>query len=257
MHTSISHLVRELFAIGSQTGFIVEHTIALYVFQQPLVRVGSPEDSRRSGRRHFATVLTRRSSDRQRKRNEWMLGDPFNCQVCSRRSICPAPPYAMKGIDDFLRVLALLPHRFYGLVVGVGPDESSLKALASELGIRDRVVFASLLATPLKCYHSADLFLITSHYEPFGLVVLEASACGIPVAGFSARGGLMQLLSQVDAVIVDQRNCRALADAVLDLATPESGTHTSRRAYIEAEYSWDKTAALLAQSYSLTLSQLP
>jgi hypothetical protein len=67
----------------------------------------------------------------------------------------------------------------------------------------------------------------------------------------------MQLLSQVDAVIVDQRNCRALADAVLDLATPESGTHTSRRAYIEAEYSWDKTAALLAQSYSLTLSQLP
>jgi glycosyltransferase involved in cell wall biosynthesis len=160
---------------------------------------------------------------------------------------------AMKGPDDFLRVLALLPREFYGLVAGVGPDESSLKALAVELGIGNRVFFAGLLATTAKCYHAADVLLVTSHYEPFGLIVLEATACGIPVAGFSARGGLMQLLRQVDAVVVDQRNCRALAHAVLRLATSESGTRTLRRAYIEAEYSWDKAAELLAQSYSRAL----
>ena len=134
--------------------------------------------------------------------------------------------------------------------MGVGPDESSLKALAAELGISHRVLFAGLLASPLKCYHAADVLLVTSHYEPFGLVVLEATACNVPVAGFSAHGGVMELLRQVDAVIVHQRDCRKFAAEVIRLAASEiPHSMLTKRAYIEKEYSWDRTTALLSQSY--------
>ena len=166
---------------------------------------------------------------------------------------------AMKGPDDFLRILALLPMGFHGLIAGVGPDEPLLRALAVDLGISNRVVFAGSLATPIKSYHAADVLVMTSHYEPFGLVVLEATACGIPVAGFSARGGVMELLHRLDAIIVKHRNCRELADAVIRLVdeTERQTLRFSRRALIEKEYSWDQSALLLAQSYSRALRRIP
>ena len=165
---------------------------------------------------------------------------------------------AMKGPDDFLRILALLPIGFHGLIAGVGPDEPLLRALAVDLGISNRVVFAGSLAMPIKSYHAANMLVMTSHYEPFGLVVLEATACGIPVAGFSARGGVMELLHRLDAIIVKHRNCRELADAVIRLVN-ESKANSSvfkARSYREG-YSWDRSALLLAQSYSRALRRIP
>ena len=134
----------------------------------------------------------------------------------------------------------------------------SLMVLADALGIRDRVVFAGLQMTSLKCYHAADALVITSHYEPFGLVVLEATACGVPVAGFSARGGDHgAILDQLGAPVVKHRNCRELADAVVRMAD-ETGRlealRLERRALVEKEYSWDQSAALLARSYERALS---
>ncbi len=163
----------------------------------------------------------------------------------------------MKGPDDFLRMLALLPADFHGLIAGTGPDERSLMVLVDALGIRDRVVFTGLQMTSLKCYHAADALVMTSHYEPFGLVVLEATACGVPVAGFSARGGVMELFDRLGASVVKHRNCRELADAVVRMAG-ETGRlealRLERRALVEKEYSWDQSATLLARSYERALS---
>ena len=72
-------------------------------------------------------------------------------------------------------------------LVIAGPDElgweSRLKESAQELGVADRITWAGMLVNDLKwgAYHSADLFVLPSHSENFGIVVAEALACGLPV----------------------------------------------------------------------------
>jgi UDP-glucose:(heptosyl)LPS alpha-1,3-glucosyltransferase len=66
------------------------------------------------------------------------------------------------------------------LVVGRG-DRNRYAALAGELGIADRVVFAGVTDDMAGCYASADLLAMPSRFDTFGLVVLEAMAAGLPV----------------------------------------------------------------------------
>jgi len=98
----------------------------------------------------------------------------------------------VKGYELLISAAALLPAEDKVKVVIVGGDEKSeiqvahLKKLAADLGISDRIIFAGLVEhqnLPLY-YNAADLTVIPSFYESFGLVALESLACGTPlVAG--------------------------------------------------------------------------
>ena len=103
----------------------------------------------------------------------------------------------LKGIDILLNAMALLEDQTDTrlLVVGGKPghdDElARLKSLAAQLGIADTVSFTGAVRqTELpKYYGAADVFVLPSHYESFGLAALEAMACGVPVV-VSRVGGL-------------------------------------------------------------------
>ncbi len=103
----------------------------------------------------------------------------------------------LKGLDLLLRAVPQLEctRDTRLLIVGGRPGQDSeldrLKALASELGIQDRVTFTGAVQqTELPTYYSAaDVFVLPSYYESFGLVALEAMACGTPVV-VSRVGGL-------------------------------------------------------------------
>jgi len=80
-------------------------------------------------------------------------------------------------------------------MTALGTEEEKLRGLVDELGLTDRVFFVApqphhLLAS---YYRAADLVLVPSRSESFGLVALEASACGTPVVA-SAVGGLVTLV---------------------------------------------------------------
>ena len=66
------------------------------------------------------------------------------------------------------------------IIIGSGGEERELKKLAQERNIADRVFFESA-ATPIDYYPIVDLVLVTSHYEGYGLVIIEALAAGKPV----------------------------------------------------------------------------
>ncbi len=97
-----------------------------------------------------------------------------------------------KGVDVTIRalpeILRSLPEVKY-LVLGRGDDQPRLAALAEELGVADRVIFAGFVATKdlVAHYNLADAYVMPSQ-EGFGIVYLEAMACGVPVLSGDADG---------------------------------------------------------------------
>src|SRR5438034_5588275 len=103
----------------------------------------------------------------------------------------------LKGIDVLLRAVSHLDGEFRVLVIGGdGKDvsrKSELSALAAELSIADKVTFLDAVPhrdLPLY-YNAADVCVVPSYYESFGLVAVEAMACGVPVIA-SRVGGLRE-----------------------------------------------------------------
>ena len=100
----------------------------------------------------------------------------------------------VKRVADVIRVfdevLKKIPSRL--VIIGDGPDRSQCEMLSRELGIQDRVKFLGKQTDVIHILSLADLFLMPSQSESFGLSALEAMACGVPVIS-SSVGGLPEL----------------------------------------------------------------
>ena len=116
-----------------------------------------------------------------------------------------------KGIDEVLEAMPRLiedhPRLAY-LVVGDGPDRARLEAKAAALSLADRVVFAGRIPECEKAahYRLADAFAMPGRCEGFGIVYLEALACGIPVLGSKIDGSRDALLEGRLGILVDPRD---------------------------------------------------
>ncbi len=80
------------------------------------------------------------------------------------------------------------------VLVGDGRERASLEALAEELGIAERVIFAGQQENPYPWMHHARLFVLSSRYEGMGIVLFEALACGTPVLSVDCPGGIRSIL---------------------------------------------------------------
>ncbi len=94
-------------------------------------------------------------------------------------------------VEVFAKVNDNIPSRL--LFVGEGPDLSKVMARVKELGISDRVSFCGKQDDVAEVISLADLLLLPSEKESFGLVALEAMACGVPTVG-SLAGGIPELV---------------------------------------------------------------
>jgi glycosyltransferase involved in cell wall biosynthesis len=98
-----------------------------------------------------------------------------------------------KGLDISLRVIAELKQKYSDVhltVVGDGDNQACYETLAEELGIASEVEFTGRLGgeTLVSAYQSSDVLIMPSRKEPFGMVLLEAMACGIPVVASAVEG---------------------------------------------------------------------
>ena len=98
-------------------------------------------------------------------------------------------------VQVFSRILEKVPAKL--LMVGDGPDRRPAEELARELGIIDQVVFLGSQNAVEEIYSIADLFLLPSESESFGLAALEAMSCKVPVVA-SNTGGIPEMV--VDGV---------------------------------------------------------
>lgn len=92
-------------------------------------------------------------------------------------------------IRGFAQALPQLPEGSLLAIMGSGRLESSLKALATELGVSASVLFLGQVAQGRRYFKAFDVFALTSDHEPFGMVLLEAMAAGVPVICSDCGGG--------------------------------------------------------------------
>lgn len=167
-----------------------------------------------------------------------------------------------KGVGNVIEALAALPG--VELMVAGGPAEefldtdpevTRLRALAERHGVADRVRFLGSVSRPdvPALMASADVVVAVPWYEPFGIVPVEAMACGRPVVG-SAVGGLLDtVVPGVTGELVPPRRPDLLAPVLADLlADPERRTAYGRagRARAVETYQWRQVAAATEDVYA-------
>ncbi|BCW17842.1 glycosyltransferase [Pseudarthrobacter enclensis] len=177
-----------------------------------------------------------------------------------------------KGVDLVIRALPYLKAAGFDdvelLIVGGGGDSGALHAdpevrrllaLADELGVQDQVVLEGQVSRGEMpgIFRSADAVVCAPWYEPFGIVPLEAMACGVPVVA-AAVGGLRDtVVDHATGLHVPPRDPEAIASALaMLLGNPdlraELGDAGQRRA--RARYSWDRVAAESEKAYQLAVA---
>jgi glycosyltransferase involved in cell wall biosynthesis len=173
-----------------------------------------------------------------------------------------------KGVDNIIRALGVLVQKFGMpaelLVVGgnsdVGdpaltPEIGRLRAVAAEEGVARHVTFTGRRSRELlKLYYSAaDVFVTTPWYEPFGMTLIEAMACGTPVVGARVGGIPYSMLDQRNGFLVSPNDPFELAERLRHVCcSPRLAERFAsvgvRRAY--ALFRWERVAGALAVLYA-------
>jgi glycosyltransferase involved in cell wall biosynthesis len=160
-----------------------------------------------------------------------------------------------KGYETAIRALPYVPDAELFIVGGPGaelvatdPEAARLRAVAGECGVAHRVRFTGQVrrdALP-RLLQTADAMLCTPWYEPFGMVALEAMACGVPVVA-SAIGGLRDtVLPGTTGELVRPRDPRTLGVVVRRLladSTRHAGYRVASVDRVRSRYRWDRVAA--------------
>ena len=174
----------------------------------------------------------------------------------------------LKGADLAVQTLAEVPDPDAVLLIVGGPsgpdggvELARLHEMAAKLELTDRVRFVppQSHAELARYYRAVDVCLVPSHSESFGLVALEAAACGTPVVA-AAVGGLCSLVDDgVTGYLVDSRDPSDYAEPVARLVADPERAHAMGVA-AEARsrrYAWSMTAARLRRLYTDLLAREP
>lgn len=200
---------------------------------------------------------------------------PTAVRTASHRILSVGRLVPRKGVDLVIRSLPYLRESGFDdvelLIVGGGGDSGVLDAdpevrrlldLAAELGVADQVRLQGQVARGEMpgIFRSADAVVCAPWYEPFGIVPLEAMACGVPVVA-AAVGGLRDtVVDHGTGLHVPPRDPEAIASALAMLLRSRSlraelGNAGKVRA--RTRYSWDRVAAETEKAYQLAVAGAP
>ncbi|OCB33009.1 glycosyl transferase [Mycobacterium malmoense] len=160
-----------------------------------------------------------------------------------------------KGFETLICALPRIPDAELVIVGGPAqadfaddPEAQQLQRLAAELGVADRVrlLGAVTRGEMPALLRSADVVACTPWYEPFGIVPLEAMACGVPVVATAVGGIRDTVVDDVTGRLVPPKDPARLGDAIASLLADRdrrSAMGAAGRERARARYTWDRVAA--------------
>lgn len=186
-------------AVTAVSGFLARETAKVFGISRPVEVIPNFVDTRR-----FRPLADRGERDRFVGPGEALLLHASNFRaVKNLPAVC----------DVFARVAARRPARL--LLLGDGPERAPTLARLQELGLADRVTAPGLVEDLAPVLPLADLLLLPSRHESFGLVALEAMACGVPVIATN-RGGTGEFIDDgVNGFLRDPDDIDGMTDAAL------------------------------------------
>jgi glycosyltransferase involved in cell wall biosynthesis len=174
------------------------------------------------------------------------------------------------GIETLVRAVSLsaVPKADLKLIIGGrwragesdGKQRDRISSIVEELGLSDITSFPGGLSRDIlpAYYAAADVCVVPSHYEPLGLVALEAMASGTPVIASDVGGLKYTVVPQETGLLAPPKNEAVFADAIDrllgDSLWRQQLGHTARQR-VETYFSWDRIASQLSQLYTQLLQQ--
>lgn len=166
----------------------------------------------------------------------------------------------LKAPDVLLRAAALLPG--VQVLVAGGPSGSGLAtpdnlvSLAAELGIADRVTFLPPQSREelVRVYRAADIVAVPSHNESFGLVAVEAQACGTPVVAAAVGGLPVAVRDGVTGALVDGHDPEAWAKTLDEVLKADPAALGVAAVDHAATFSWAHTVDALLAGYGRAIA---
>lgn len=147
-----------------------------------------------------------------------------------------------KGIDVLIEAVADLKQRSVVVelrIAGTGLAKENLEKLVATLDIETQVHFVGWVDDQLSFYRQLDIFVLPSHSEEWGLVIVEAQAASVPVIATSTRGPRRIIKDGVTGLLVPIGDPIAMADAIKKLITePDLAEQLARAGYDRCEESY-------------------
>lgn len=165
-----------------------------------------------------------------------------------------------KGFDVLIRAMREIP-KAHLLIAGVGPLRDNLESLARKTGVENRVTFMGEVEDVAPFYQAADVFALPSvaRSEAFGIVQLEAMACGTPIVNTALPSGVPFVSPDgVTGLTVPPSDAAALATAInrlLDNPSLRAGYGRRARLRVRQEFDVETMTRRTLQLYQRVLSQ--
>lgn len=149
-----------------------------------------------------------------------------------------------KGYDDMLKVFQIILQQKPNVIlniVGDGEERHHLNMLAEKLDIKEHVIFHgnTVGEEKEKILLNTSVFVTTSHYESFGLVILEAMSYGIPCVSFDSAKGSLEIINHgKNGYIIKDRNFENMSNQIIDLLEDTSDDMVKHALKTAQKYSY-------------------
>lgn len=138
----------------------------------------------------------------------------------SRRIVSVGRLTRQKGYDLLLQAVADIADEmgdFHIDIYGEGEERDALEIQCEQLGLTDRVHFCGYTDSIGQIYATSAFYVMSSRFEGFPMVLLEAAACGLPIVSFDCPEGPAILLQNGGGIVVEAEKTKALGEAILTM----------------------------------------